>query len=166
MKKEEEDIKKIIRLAHDKMGIKLKKQDFTEIHRLGKKSEGKSRDVVVKCSEKKTRDNIYQNRKKTAPHKDTKQNIYINDQLTNYRKGLFYQARRLLRGHKVYAAWTQNGNVLIRKSEGDTVKQVCNYDDLRDLQDKEHEPSLLYPDTNLSDLNHDSVLSYISDYSY
>ncbi len=111
--------------------MKLKKQDLSEVYRLGKKIEGKKRDIVVNFAEKKTRDNFYLMRKTTTPHKDPQKNIYINDQLTNFRKGLFYQARKLLKSHKLYAAWTQNGNVLVRKSEGSSVVQILKYEDLR-----------------------------------
>ena len=75
---------------------------------------------------------------------------------------MFFHARKLLKAHKVHAAWTQNGNVLIRKSEGDDVKQICNYDDFRDMQDQEYELSLMSPDSNRSD----DVPSYMSDFSY
>ena len=51
--KEEEDVKKIVKLANDKLKIKLKKQDLSEVYRLGKKIEGKTRDIVVKFEEKK-----------------------------------------------------------------------------------------------------------------
>ena len=165
-RKEEEDTKKVIKLAHDKIGIKLKKQDLSEVYRLGKKTEGKSRDIVVKFVEKKTRDAFYQNRKKTAPHKEVTKNIYINDQLTRYRKGLFFQARKLLKARKIYAAWTQNGNILIRKSEGEQLRQIAKYADLRDLQDETNDSSLMSPVASQSDSIHDSVLSHISDYSY
>ncbi len=174
-KKEEDDVKKIVKLAQDKIGMKLKKHDIPHVYRLGKKIEGKARDIIVKFAEKKMRDSFYQKRKKTAPHKDPKMNIYVNDQLTNYRKGLFYQARKLLKSHKLHAAWTQNGNVLVRKSEGEPLKQIRNYEDLRMLYDIDYGETIASMNShegvsNLSlsklSLSNDELMSHISDYSY
>ncbi len=107
----------------------------------------------------------------TSPHKDPQKNIYINDQLTNFRKGLFYQARKLLKSHKLHAAWTQNGNVLIRKSEGGSVVQIMKYEDLRSLQDKDYGDNLMSTDSSLNvssnlTLTNEEMLSSVSDYSY
>ncbi len=168
--KEEEDTKKIVKLANDKLKMKLKKQDLSEVYRLGKKTEGKTRDIIVKFAEKKARDQFYLQRKKTSPHKDSQKNIYINDQLTNLRKGLFYQARKLLKSHKLHAAWTQNGNVLVRKSEGGSVVQILNYEDLRALQDQDYGDKLMSTDSSLNmsnlTLTNEEMLSHISDSSY
>ncbi len=168
--KQEEDVKKIVKVAHDKLGMKLKKHDLLEVYRLGKKTEGKTRDVVVKFEEKKARDQFYQNRKKAAPHKDPSKNIYVNDQLTNLRKGLFYQARKLLKSHKIHAAWTQNGNVLVRKLEGDPVIQILKYEDFRALQDKDYGDNQISVESSVDVSNmtmtNEDMLSQISDYSY
>ncbi len=168
--KDGEDAKKIVKLAHDKLKMKLKKQDLSEVYRLGKKMEGKTRDIVVNFAEKKTRDQFYLKRKMTTPHKDPGKNIYINDQLTHFRKGLFYQARKMLKSHKLHAAWTQNGNVLVRKSEGGSVLQILKYQDLRALQDQDYEDNLMSGDASLDvsnlNLTNEEMLSSISDYSY
>ncbi len=165
-KEKEDDAKKIIKLANDKLKMKLKKQDLSEVYRLGKKIEGKMRDIVVKFAEKKARDKFYLKRKETAPHKDPKQNIYINDQLTELRKGLFYQARKSLKAHKLHAAWTQNGNVLVRKSEGGSVIQILTYEDLRALQDQYYGDKAMSTDESNPTLTNEDMLSNFSDYSY
>ncbi len=63
------------------------------------------------------------------------QNIYINDRLTTHRKGLFFEARKLYKARKLFATWTQKGNVLVRVKENDPVIQINNYDDLQRLRD-------------------------------
>ncbi len=51
----EADLKKVIKLAKDKFGLKLKTDDLPEVYRLGKKCEGKNRDLVIKFWNKKNK---------------------------------------------------------------------------------------------------------------
>ena len=160
---EEADVKKVVKLAREKMGLKLKKSAVSEVNRLGKKSEGKVRDLVIRFTDQESRNQFHGNRKKTAPHKDPAKNIYVNDLLTTYRKGLFYAARKLYKSHKICAAWTQQGNVLVRKMDGEKAVEVKSYDDLRPFQDENYSSSYVH---SMSDLTNDDVISHLSDYSY
>ncbi len=163
---EEEDLKKILKMSKDKLGIKLKGIDIEGFHRLGKKTEKRSRDMVITFKEKKTREAFHEQRKKTSQSKDVTQNIYINDHLTDFRKGLFYRARQLVKHKKLFMAWTQKGNVLIRKEEGGKVIQVNSYRDMNSLiEDTEH---LLneYSSSEVSSYNQGDMMSHISDYEY
>ncbi len=68
---EEQDKKKVLKLAKEKMDVKLKKTDIVAIHRLGKKSSKKTkcRDLVVRFKEATTRETFYNNRKKMVTSK-------------------------------------------------------------------------------------------------
>ncbi len=163
---EEEELKKILKMSKDKMGIKLKGSDIEGFHRLGKKNEKRSRDIIITFKEKKTREAFHEQRKKISQSKDITQNIYINDHLTDFRKGLFYRARQLAKHKKIYMAWTQKGNVLIRKEENGKVIQVTSYSDMNSLiEDTEH---LLneYNSSEVSSYNQGDMMSHISDYEY
>ena len=108
--------------------------------------------MVIKFTDKKSRDQFHQNRKKTAPHKDPAKDIYVNDLLTTCRKGLFYAARKLYKSHKICAAWTQQGNVLVRKADGEqAMLEVKCHDDLHHSE---------------SDVTNEDVISHLSDYSF
>ena len=165
---DEEDMKRVLNLAKAKMGQKLKKCDVEHIHRLGKKAEKKTRDVLIKFKDKTVRDAFYQNRKKLIMKNDTKNSIYINDHLTHYRKGLLYSARQLCKANKVTAAWSQEGNVLVRKPEDDSIKQIKSYEDLVEFNNKEFEYSRSDEErtfTGSTDLS-EEMSSHLSDYSY
>ncbi len=164
---EEADMKKFVQFARDKIGVKLKNSDVPEIYRLGKKSDKKTRDLVIKFSNQKTRDTFHTKRKKAAPHKDPAKNIYVNDVLTTYRKGLFYAARKLYKGKKLCAAWTQQGNVLVRKTEGDKAMEIKCYDDLVPFRDGNCNYSITYsePDAT-SSLDDNDGMSQLSGFSY
>ncbi len=165
---DEEDAKKVLNLAKSKMGQKLKKSDVEGIHRLGKKSEKKTRDVIIKFKEQNVRDAFYLNRKKLIIKNDAKNSIYINDHLTHHRQSLLYAARQLYKAKKVSAAWSQNGNVLVRKSENDSAKQITNHDDLNEYNRK-FDDSRYDEDTALTAGSTDGsegTISHLSDYSY
>ncbi len=90
----EQDLKTIVKLAQEKLGMNLKKAEIKETYRLGKrKPDGKPRDVIVKFRLKKTREAFYNNRKKLITSTDTHANIYVNDHLTQHRQHLLYAAR-------------------------------------------------------------------------
>ncbi len=67
------------------MGLGIGTQ-IDQVHRLGKKSRNKPRDLVVKFKSKENRDAFYKNRKLTAPSKNPEENIYISERITDYKK--------------------------------------------------------------------------------
>ncbi len=168
------DIKQIVRLSKEKLGIKLKANDLEEVTRLGKKNESKTRNTVLKFKDKSLRDKVFESRKKTITNSDPKKNIYINDKLTKHRQNLLYAARNLVKAKKLFAAWSQSGNILIRKSENDKIVEIHDHSDLRDMRIDEnfqHEMELLRGNTSnasggSSSSGRLSIVSHISDYDY
>ncbi len=155
---EEKEMQMIVKLAKEKMNITLKKDNIEKIHRLGKRKLEKPRDLVIRFRNNITRNQFYRKRKETSNNSDPQKNIYINDHLTEYRRNLFYTARQLVKRKKVFAAWSQHGNILIRKTEGDQVIQLHSHEHLAELQlldrDEVSDDSSLHPAT--SDMNGDS----------
>ncbi len=122
----EDDTKKILKLAKEKMGIKLKKSDIEGTTRLGRKPVDKvmCRDIVVSFKDQSVRAAFYNSRKKLATSKIPQKNIYVNDRLTKHRKALFFEARKLYKARKLFATWTQKGNVLVRLKEEGPITQI------------------------------------------
>ncbi len=137
---EDEDKQKIVKIARDTFGMNLKLSDIETIHRMGKRKlhsttqSMKHRDLIVKFVKKSTRDKFHENRKLTITSEDPKQNIYVNDHLTQRRQHLLYVARKLYKAKKVHASWSQAGNILIRKMEDGPVTQIKSHDDLAEFQ--------------------------------
>ncbi len=131
---EEKEIEKIVNLAREKMSITIKGSSIEKVHRLGKRKENKPRDIVVRFRSNITRNKFYQNRKKTCNHSDPEHSIYVNDHLTEYRRNVFYATRQLVKQKKIFAAWTQQGNVLIRKNEGDQPEHIRNHEQLSEMK--------------------------------
>ena len=156
------DIMSIVNLAQEKMMQRIEVEYVEEVIRLGRKSSTKPRDLVVRFKDKKTRDIFYNNRKKTASSKNICENIYVNDRLTRYRKGLFFKARQLFKAKVITAAWTQNGNVLIRRDIDSPPQQILGYNDLEEHGNVNECPTGL--DNKPGDT--DSVETHISNYEF
>ncbi len=78
--------KKITTLAKKSLGLKkMKQSDIEMTHRSGKKKEMKTRDIIVQFSNKTTRDNFQQEKKKLSSGGEMQKKIYINDDLTDFR---------------------------------------------------------------------------------
>ncbi len=163
-KTEKDELKNLLKLCKEKLGAKLKTTDIKGVHRLGKRRANKHRDLVVSFQDPTTRERVYKNRKKLSCNKNPAQNIYINDRITHYRQGLFFQARKLCKAKKVFAAWTQKGNVLIRESEGGPVVEIHSYKDLSSITEKQMSIDSSMP-SSLTIAN-EEMLSHLSDYDY
>ncbi len=125
------DLINIQKLARKELNMNLKQSDINDIYRVGKQNgKKKHRDIIIKFKQKTTRDQFYQNRKNLV-HKEDQDPIYINEHLTENRANVFFAARKLVKGKKIHSAWSQRGNILIRKFEGDQPKQIRNHTELR-----------------------------------
>ncbi len=62
----ENDMSKVLKLANKTMGQKIKEADVEEVIRLGRKSDAKPRDTIIRFKNKRIRDDFYSNRKKIS----------------------------------------------------------------------------------------------------
>ena len=90
----------------------------------------------------------------------------MNDSLTQHRQQLLYAARRLVKARKLYAAWSQDGNILVRKQETSKIIQVYDNEDLMVIKMDETQSSDQDQDTKDKSGEISSQVSHLSDYSY
>ncbi len=131
MKEEEgEDIKtKVIDLARGQLKIMdIEITDIKEAGRMGKVTLSKTGDVLVRFNNSTIRDRIYSKRK-LLMNKDNP--IYVNEDLTQYRSQLFFEARKICKRGQLFGAWTQGGNVMIKVNQNDIPRPVSKYCDLK-----------------------------------
>ena len=154
---QDDDKHKILKIARDTFGMNLKITDIENSYRMGKKREdnAKVRDIIVKFKKKTTRDKFYENRKLAMTNEDPRHNIYVNDHLTQNWQHLLYVARKLYKAKKIQAAWSQGGNILIRKIENGPVIQIHSHEDLAGLQQTEDDQLRIHIDSDL-DLSSDN----------
>ncbi len=162
---EAEDVKKITKLVKDKLGVKIKSTDV-EMHRLGKKKSGKSRNTIIRLKDKQTRDNIYNQRKKLIKPGNPTGSIYLNDTLTVHRQQLLYAARKLVKARKIFAAWSQQGNILVKKAENSKIIQVRDNINLTELRLDETEHHMEDGKSQGLPSSITSEITHLSDYEY
>ena len=81
----------------------------------------------MKFINKEARDAFYGRRKRTAQSKYPEENIYVNDHITEYRKELFYEARKLYKA-KLVSKFVQHGpNMGTSLSERPQTNRQCKY---------------------------------------
>ncbi len=168
-KDEKDDIKELSKIVEEKVEFKLKAGDILEMKRLGKKRELKRRSVIVKFKNKEIKQQIREERKKLIELGNPAKSLYLNDSLTKYRQQLLYSARQLVKQRRLHSAWSQYGNILVRKSENGGAIQVKNSRDLLtvsmdELYQGQDNRCLKSPSTSCRESC--SVLTHISDYDY
>ncbi len=164
-KNETDDIKQLTKVFKEKAGVKIKSSDIVEMKRLGKQNDKKIRNIILKFKDKETRQKIYNERKKLVINGNPKKSVYLNDSLTQHRQELLYAARQLVKQKRLYAAWSQAGNILVRKAEDSNITQVHNHDDLMILKSSETE-SVRDEDSSRQPEETSSELTHLSGYSY
>lgn len=95
------------------IGSTLSLRDIAVSHRLGKKRvNGKPRDIIVKFNSRRDRDMFYKNRVllKTNGYEGK----FVNEDLTQYRSGVLYEARQLVRQKKIVGAWSTNCKLFVK----------------------------------------------------
>ena len=88
------------------------------------------RPVIVRFMTRKDRRRVILERSKLKNHnKDNGTKIYINEDLTTYRAGLFRTVRKLLAQKHFNTAWTFNGNIKVTTRDN-VVKSITTIDDI------------------------------------
>ncbi len=146
---DEEEMKSIVKLVSEKMDMTLKANNIEKIYRLGKKKADRPRDVVVRFKTNITKNKIIKKRKSTINSPDPQKNVYINDHLTEKRRNILYATRRLVKQKRIFAAWSQQGNILIRLTENDPPVHIKSHEQLAELR--------LLDDISEPDPDHDDI---------
>lgn len=124
-KQNNEDITEMVKKISNKLNLNPK--EIEDVKRVGKiKSNGKPQAVVVTLRTKTARDQWIAARKSKITNSLLYNNgndnpIYINEDLTKYKRQLFWETKFQLKS-KVKYIWVQNGNILVRKN--DTEKAI------------------------------------------
>ncbi len=94
-------------------------EDVDKVYRLGKNKTNKPCDVIIKFKQRDTRNKFYRSRRKLydADTKQSSTGMYINEDLTQYRQRLYYDARNLRKKSAIFAAWTSSGTIMVKLRE-------------------------------------------------
>ena len=137
-----ESTSQLVRDLAKSIDVNVQLDDIDACHRIGQKTPGKHRSIIVKFTRFDQRQDVYAARRKlrevAAPAggpftTDQLKGIYISDNLTKHRHSILYAARQLKRKGKLYAAWSDVGRMKVRITRGGDTKLINSTDDLRDL---------------------------------
>ena len=109
------------------LSLELNISEIDRSHRIGRRTESKPRDIIVKFSTYRVRQRVYKARTKL---KDSGYaGVFINEDLTKYRSTILYRARKLVKERRILGAWSSNGTVLVRDNN-DGVHRLMKEADL------------------------------------
>ena len=113
------------------MNVKIERNDIKVSHRVGRSKyqssvnnalsgrQVKSKEIIVKFRNQQARLDLLKAR---STLRERKEKIYINEDITQYKRNLSYQCRELTREKKIAKTWVYGGNVFISDRDGNRVK--------------------------------------------
>ena len=114
----------------------------------------------MKPKTQEVKDKIQKDRSKLLTNTNGTPKIFLNDRLTKHRQNLLFAARKLVKDKRLFAAWSQSGNILVRKTEKSKILQVQDHKDLMDIKlSVDHIPKMPSDDSS-------TIVSHLSDYDF
>ena len=110
----------------------LQPTDIAVSHRLGKSVPGKTRQIIAKFSTRNIRERVFSARTKLKDYNNAnpdKPNIYVNEDLTQFRANLAKEARYLKRAIRIADTWNIHGKIFV-KDLHNHVAQINKSSDL------------------------------------
>ena len=127
------------------LGVEITKSDISTAHRLATKhpKNGAASSVppaiIARFVRRDIRNEIY-NRRKTAktiqPHQypvPGMTKLYVNENLTQYRKKLLWKTKELTKKYHYAYLWTTNGKIFVKKNEKDEPRIIQSENDYQKL---------------------------------
>ncbi len=112
------------------------------IHRVGRKREnGTPRPILVKFATYRDRAQVFQLRTRLRNNEAKKGPTYINEDLTQKRASLLYQARKLKKALKISDCWSSDGQILVKNNSG----KILVIKSVNDLLKFDNEPPVPRP---------------------
>ena len=104
-----------------------------------RRSNGGPRPIIVRFRSYRAKNELYKSKKylKSVSLNNYFHNagaVYINENLTNYRRELFAKVRKVKKINNWHSAWTIDGKIFVRKSQSDQVHRVHEVEDLDNIR--------------------------------
>ena len=100
---------KVINIVKDKLEIEISASDIDRSHRIGKKSSGKKRPIIIKFAQYNCRRHVYHNKKKLNDS-----GMSITESLTKFRLSKLNEARD---HHGFRNVWAVDGRIVFKDGE-------------------------------------------------
>ena len=125
----EDTDEQVLDLARD-IDVDISISDIDRSHRVGKPRTDKPRDIIVKFATYRARRKMHKAR---ATTKDRgRKGVFLNEDLTRARSRLLFNARNLVKSHRIRSAWSSDGTILIRDND-DRVHRILTENDISEF---------------------------------
>lgn len=137
-----ENTNAIILKTCDALGLKLDPSSISSSYRIPKTKQNVNtsttalpQPIIVKFNTQTIKNNVYNLRKEIK--KETKfpvpgqKRLFINENLTEERRKIFKEARRMKKENKITFLWTQNGKIYLRKTKESGKINITKISDLK-----------------------------------
>ena len=130
------------------VGVTIAPSDIDSTHRVGKPSDGKTRNIIVRFTNFPKRQQLYNARRELRMPKlvrgstvtpETAKKAYLSDNLTRQNQHTMFVARGLKKEGKLHSAWTDVGRMKIRLRGGGPTTVIRSLDDLYAAADPERQ---------------------------
>ena len=131
----------VIRIG-EAINVDIKPEDIEISHKLKRKT---TKPVIVKFVSHKVKSLLYKARTKLKNVKTSDvfpsyafasredQRIFINENLTNYRRELFWKANKMKKDNMITSTWTMDGKIFVKTSPSGAPVRIYCVEDLDDL---------------------------------
>ena len=113
------------------MGVKVQANGIHALHRIGKQSNSRPRNVIVRFVNRKSAFSMLKNKRKLNSGKFKR--YFIIENLCPYNKRIFNRLYRLKKNKDIHSLWTYNGNIFVKVRENDERQQVFHLNDIDNL---------------------------------
>lgn len=142
--RDDEDVTQLVLNLANRVGADIDQDDIDRAHRVGRKMNAAEtgeatgrprrqnfrREIIVKFHSHGARLQLLKGRAKL---REERANIYINEDLTKFRRTLFYESRQLKKNKSIKKTWVYGGNVYIQDLN-DSKLCVTSFSDLEALR--------------------------------
>ncbi|KAK3730305.1 hypothetical protein QZH41_004516 [Actinostola sp. cb2023] len=133
---EDEDLEETTIKVAESVGVVLDEDDIDIVHRLYSKAQIKP--ILVKFKSHKTKNELYQARRKLRDVKASETfngavAVYINENLTAFRRRLYGEVRKRAYQNKWYRTWTLDGKIFVCKEKGERSIRINHHGDLESI---------------------------------
>ncbi|XP_054259446.1 uncharacterized protein LOC128984177 [Macrosteles quadrilineatus] len=139
----DEDVLEIVKKVGSSLDFMITDEMVDACHRVGQKSNKRTRGIIVKFTRRMTKDEILKRRRKKQDlstrdvgYNDTpKETVYLNENLTSYRRKVLNAAKDLKKEMGFKYLWVRNGKILLRKKDNENVIVLTTLVQVTELED-------------------------------
>lgn len=136
-----ENLRNIMKTIGEKVGVQMEDYHVDVIHRVRTRNQDKSSPVVVQMTTRTMRDAIIEKARplEITPQllgiggENNKRRLFINEQLTPFKKNLFYHARLLKKNKQYEYVWMRNGRIMAKKNGNSGTTFINSMEDIEKL---------------------------------